>query len=105
MSVAGKGGRPLGLSKTGGRRKGTPNRSSLALAEKLAELGCDPVAILAEICMDKAAPVDARIRSASELLTYTYPKRKPLDQPQPPVSLEVRTILEHQPVGGNGRVG
>ena len=49
MSIEGKGGRPPGLPKTGGRAKGTPNRATAALKEKLAALGYDPVDELVKI--------------------------------------------------------
>jgi hypothetical protein len=102
MSVAGKGGRPPGLPKSGGRKKGTPNKSSLAISEKLADLGCDPIAILAGICMDEKFPIDARIRCAIELSSYVYPKRRPLDNPEPQGSREVKTIVEPEAVGATG---
>lgn len=38
----GSGGRAIGLPKTGGRQKGTPNRATAVLKDKLAALGCDP---------------------------------------------------------------
>lgn len=108
MSIAGKGGRPLGLPKTGGRKKGTPNKASLAIEQKLVALGCDPVAILAGIAMDEKAPLEARIRCASDLLSYCYPKRRPLDSPSPqPSNCEMKMIVETAPVGpqetNNGR--
>ncbi len=102
MSVAGKCGRPLGLPKTGGRKKGTPNKSTLAISEKLADLGCDPIAILARICMNEKSPLDARIRCAIELSSYLYPKRRPLENVEPQRSCEVKTIVEHEQVGGTG---
>ncbi len=102
MSIAGKGGRPLGLPKTGGRKKGTPNKSSLAILEKLAELGCDPIAILARICMNEKSPLDARIRCAIELSSYVYAKRRPLDNPEPQGPCVLKTIVEHEQVGGTG---
>lgn len=37
--------------KTGGRQRGVPNRRSLELAQKLAELKCDPVKGMARIAM------------------------------------------------------
>jgi len=95
MSVAGKGGRPPGLPKTGGRKKGTPNRSTLAVAEKLAAIGCDPVVILGEIAMAERQETSLRIRAASELLSYCYPKRAPMtDQPQTDATVQVITNVQ-----------
>src|SRR5689334_10116780 len=41
---------PLGR-KTGGRRRGTPNRRTGEVAERLAALGCDPIEGMARIAM------------------------------------------------------
>lgn len=41
--------RPPGLPKTGGRQRGTPNKATVDVAEKLAALGCDPLKILASL--------------------------------------------------------
>jgi hypothetical protein len=35
MAITGKGGRPSGLPKSGGRQKGTPNGATLTATEKL----------------------------------------------------------------------
>jgi hypothetical protein len=103
MSVAGKGGRPLGLPKTGGRKRGTPNKSTLAAAERLAALGCDPVDVLAQICMNKKSPLDARIRCAIELASYLYPKRRPIENLNPQQSTcELKTIVQTAPAGSTG---
>lgn len=103
MSIAGKGGRPLGLPKTGGRKKGTPNKATLAIAEQLSALGCDPIEILARICMDEKSPLDARIRCAIELSSFLHPKRKPLESPSPqPSNCEMKVLVETAPVGPTG---
>jgi len=73
MSVSGKGGRPPGLPKTGGRKKGTPNRATVAVAEKLAAIGCDPIQELARIAMDEREETGHRIRALIELCSYVVP--------------------------------
>ena len=79
MAIAGKGGRPLGVPKTGGRKKGTPNKATLTVAEKLEALGCDPIEGMARIAMDEKNSPETRGRYYSELAQYLYPKRKPVD--------------------------
>lgn len=69
----GKGGRPPGLPKTGGRTKGTPNRSTLALREKLASLGCDPTDELLRLARDPKADTGLKKDIYSLLLRYTVP--------------------------------
>lgn len=40
-----------GGQKTGGRQKGTPNKSTQEVANRLAELGCDPLELSAKIAL------------------------------------------------------
>jgi hypothetical protein len=79
MAITGNGGRPVGLSKTGGRAKGTPNRATLTLKEKLETIGCDPLLELAKIGMNEKESIEIRVRCLIEIAPYMYPKRKPVD--------------------------
>jgi len=65
--------------KTGGRTKGTPNKKTLDAIERLEQLGCDPIQVMAKIAMDDAAPIEVRARMFSELATYVAPKRKAVE--------------------------
>lgn len=77
--MAGNVGRPSGLAKTGGRKKGTPNKATQKMREVLAEIDCNPLLELARIAQDHKTSVEQKIRIYSELLPYLYPKRKPMD--------------------------
>ena len=76
MSGTWKGGRPPGLPKTGGRTKGTPNRSTLALQEKLAAWGCDPEEELVKLARDFKTERGLKVSIYSLLLRYTRPLPK-----------------------------
>ena len=104
MAIAGKGGRPIGLPKTGGRQKGTPNRATLMLKEKLDDLGCDPLVELAKIGMNPKIPIEIRVRCFIEIASYVYPKRKPVDAPnhERPV-INLNTTLDNSDDPGNER--
>ena len=68
--------RPAGLPKTGGRRKGTPNRRTMELQERIEELlgGNDlPGAILAKA---KKLPPHQQVQILMELMPYVYPRKK-----------------------------
>jgi hypothetical protein len=65
--------------KTGGRIKGTPNKGTLAVAERLEAIGCDPIEGMARIAMDPETPIDLRAKLYSELAQYVAPKRKPIE--------------------------
>ncbi len=79
MAIAVRGGKPVGLPKTGGRKKGTPNKATRTIAEKLEALGCDPIEGMARIAMDEKNSPETRGRYYSELAQYLYPKRKSVD--------------------------
>jgi hypothetical protein len=71
-------GRPPGLPKTGGRALGTPNRSTAALQEKLAALGCDPMAEMVKIAKDPTTETGCKVNIFSTLMRYTVPIPKPV---------------------------
>ena len=78
MGINQKIGRPLGLPKTGGRAKGTPNKATQSLREKLADLGCDPVQELVRIAQNSKIE-DTKIEIYTKFLPHLHPKRKPAD--------------------------
>lgn len=88
--------------KTGGRKKGTPNKRSFDAIELAQEYDCDPLEFLLKVMtndwkglgfksefkpkskyLKELKPnitFDQRIRAAEEALQYLYPKRKPVDK-------------------------
>jgi hypothetical protein len=96
-------GRPAGLPKTGGRKKGTPNKATRALIEELAEIGCDPLRELARIAQNEKTPLEFRVRIYSDLLPYLYPKRKPTDDSREEQTIiNVNTSLDNSGVNNQG---
>ena len=71
-------GRPPGQPKTGGRARGTPNRGTEALREKLAALGCDPIVELVRITRDPKTETGTKVGIYSLLMRHTSPIPKPL---------------------------
>lgn len=95
--------KPSGSSKTGGRKKGTPNKATQTLKEKADQFGVDPFEILLRIAKadwkglgyDKPTrtmltklgddiEVDViepglRVTAAKAACEYIYPKRKAID--------------------------
>src|ERR1700719_3277064 len=72
-------GRPWGLPKTGGRQKGTPNKATLTVQEKLDSIGCDSIIELAKLGMNEKFTEEFRRRCFSDLASYICPKPKPAD--------------------------
>src|SRR5215212_10759651 len=60
----------------GGRQIGTPNKKTQAVADTLAELGCNPIEGMARIAMDEQAELGLRAQMYKELAQYVAPKRK-----------------------------
>jgi hypothetical protein len=99
--------------KSGGRAKGTPNKSALPLMEKAKELGCDPFEILClfalgdwkalgykeghtftptqkgEVIERPLITPELRSKAASEAAQYLYPKRKAIEH-----SGEITQVVE-----------
>lgn len=75
-----------GKQKTGGRKPGAFNRHTLAVAEVMARLKCDPIEGMARLAMDTTNTPELRGRMYSELAQYLHPKRK---------------AIEHSGIGGS----
>jgi hypothetical protein len=96
MTVPFRGGRPSGLPKTGGRRKGTPNKSTLSVEEKLNSIGCDPIVELAKIGMNPKFAPEVRGRILYGLAEFIHSKRKPADAATPErPEININTYLEN----------
>lgn len=62
--------------KTGGRTKGTPNKDTSDLVERLRVLDCDPLEGMVQIATNEAYAPELRGRMYAELAQYLYPKRR-----------------------------
>lgn len=83
--------RPIGLSKTGGRKLGTPNKKTLVLQSVTDALNLDVPRRLGELLpeLDPAKQADVLL----ELMSYIYPKRKAIEHlglPESTVRIESR---------------
>lgn len=65
----------------GGRKKGVPNKRTQAVADKLAEIGFDPLESLARLAMDAKKEGDKvmEFQASKELAQYVAPKRKAME--------------------------
>ena len=67
MMGGGKGGRPQGLPKSGGRQKGTPNRSTQAVREVFEELDFNPIHELVVMAKDPKLRAELKVNILSVL--------------------------------------
>lgn len=82
--------------KTGGRKKGTPNKKSQALMDRLKSLGCDPIEDMALVAKEAKTEGDWNLllSASKELAQYVYPKRKAVE-----VTGEDGGPIQTQPIG------
>ncbi len=67
--------------KSGGRKKGTPNKKTKEIIDKLEELNCDPIEGMASIARIAKTMGDFSLAGSmyKELAQYVYPKRKAVE--------------------------
>lgn len=88
--------------KTGGRTKGTPNKDTAAIRERLADEfpDWDPVLALAAIANDPTADPQLRFYASKEVAQYVHPKRKAIEHSGKigePFPRPVVVVLPHVP--------
>src|SRR5262245_37741221 len=74
-----------GRKKTGGRQKGTRNKSTLAREKALADLvvdAKDPLSFFSSIMRDETAPFEKREAAADRLLPFYHPKLSSIEARQ-----------------------
>lgn len=64
-----------------GRKKGQPNKRSVAIQDKLKKLGCDPIEGMARIAEQAMGEGDMQLAGSmyKELAQYIAPKRKAVE--------------------------
>lgn len=90
--------RPQGTPKTGGRKKGTPNKNTLGLIEALDANGLSIIDHLTKI-LPKLKP-DKQADVCLALMGFIYPKRKQVETPKAENSDGPRVIVS---IPSNGR--
>jgi hypothetical protein len=66
--------RPRGLPKTGGRRKGVPNKATAEKAAEIAASGLTPLDYMLSVVRDEEADRDTRLDAAAKAAPYVHPK-------------------------------
>ena len=64
-------------NKTGGRQKGTPNKKTADLLERLGNY--NPLDTLLAISQDEDTPLEIQVKINLDLMNYVYPKRKSVE--------------------------
>ena len=66
--------RPVGLPKTGGRRRGTPNKASAAREAEIRASGPTPLDYMLQVMRDEEAPTELRLDAAARAAPYVHPR-------------------------------
>ncbi|MDX1453487.1 MAG: hypothetical protein R3183_13085 [Oleiphilaceae bacterium] len=106
--MAGKQGASGGRRKGAGRPKGTPNKRSQEVAEKIKAMGCDPIEGMARIAMqaEDEAAIQERFQDKKDALTlagnmykelaqYVAPKRRAVEvssDPDQPLATTIQIL-------------
>ena len=67
-------GRPPGTPKTGGRQKGTPNKTTAAREAEIASTGLTPLAYMLKVLRDEQEELGIRLDAAKAAAPYVHPK-------------------------------
>ena len=103
--------RPRGLPKTGGRKKGTPNHTSVATRERI-EMEADPIGFLCRVsrgdAIDGAVPtLDQRMGASKILAGKIVPDLRSVEMEhsaaQPEITNLTDTELEQIAKGSDGK--
>ena len=86
-----------GQPKVGGRVKGTPNKRTVELADRLAEMfpDYDPVMAMAALANDMTADPFMRFQASKEVAQYIHARRKSIDHTTGGDKFGTEVILPH----------
>jgi hypothetical protein len=80
-----------------GRPKGSRNKLTLEVIDRLEALGCDPIEGMARIAMDEKAELSLRAQMYKELAQYVAPKRKAVEvtgEDGDSLQMELKSLIE-----------
>jgi len=64
--------RPAGLPKTGGRKRGTPNKASAAREVEIRASGLTPLEYMLQVMRDEEAPTELRLDAAVRAAPFVH---------------------------------
>lgn len=89
--------RPAGKPKTGGRKKGTPNKITVAREAKIRASGLTPLGYMLKVMRDESNPQDIRLDAAYKAAPYVHAKLASVEltgNPEHPVEQRVTVVDE-----------
>jgi hypothetical protein len=65
--------------KTGGRRRGTPNRATAATRDQILASGMSPLHFMVSVFRDETQPLAVRLDAARSVAPYCHPRLSTVD--------------------------
>jgi hypothetical protein len=91
---------PITRTSGQGRPKGTLNKRTVEVIEKLTALHCDPIEGMARIAMNENNAIELRAKMFVELAQYVAPKRKAVEHSSDTGTIETLLLrLDAEAVG------
>ena len=72
-------GRPKGLPKTGGRKRGVPNKRTGELQARIRASGMDPLTFMLALMRNAKAPLELRFEAARQAAPYCHARRSAIE--------------------------
>jgi hypothetical protein len=90
-------GRPKGHPKTGGRKRGTPNKRTTELQARIRATGMMPLDFMIAVMRNAKAPLELRFEAARQAAPYVHPRLTAIEQSGTgggPVEVKVYSDIE-----------
>ena len=85
-------GRPKGLPKTGGRKRGVPNKRTGELQARIRASGMDPLTFMLAVMRNAKAPLELRFEAARQAAPYCHARLTAIEHTGPAgVAVQIET--------------
>jgi hypothetical protein len=82
--------------KTGGRKKGTPNKASAARAAEIAASGMTPLDFLLSVMRDNHLSIELRVEAARSAAPYAHPRFCPVPYQPPTAPCDLSVLTDEE---------
>jgi hypothetical protein len=78
--------------KTGGRKKGTPNKATATTAAEIAASGLTPLDFMLDVLRDDKRKPEERMDAAKAAAPYVHPRLAPVDKDGGAQTINIRLV-------------
>jgi|SRR5882762_8854666 len=87
-------GRPKGHPKTGGRKRGTPNKRTTELQARIRATGMMPLDFMIAVMRNAKAPLELRFEAARQAAPYVHPRLTAIEHSGSAAQVEVKQVSD-----------